>query len=181
MSSTALFVSVCALFILVYQTHLSNKMYYLEDKALKASAMPILEIVTSSGTGYFRLEVRNVGIGPVRVKEVYVRYRDSVYTEDMCGAIMDYINPMLEQNKQVLNFAFGNISGGMVIPINGAITHVAAGDNIAAANLKDIFFGKQQSNTPMPVNMAIVYTSIYEEEEWTAYLFDSFETCPGSD
>lgn len=148
-------------------------MYYLADKALKASAMPIIELGTSSGVGYFRLVVSNVGIGPAKVKEVHVRYRDTVYIGDMYGAIMDDINPALEQEKQMLNFTFGNISEGMVIPINGAITHISANDSTTAANLNNIFFEHQEPE--MPVNMAIVYTSIYEDEEWTSYLFGPFD------
>lgn len=170
LSATALFISVCTVLILLYQAYLSNKLYYLEDKALKTSAMPVLEIQTSFGTGgntYFVLDVENVGVGPARIKEVYVRYRDTVLAADFPAALYGFIEKGVEANK-TSNYSFSNISPNRMIPAGRTIKHVAANDSATAMRFYNLFINEKA------VNMAIKYTSIYGDQDWTAFSSEAF-------
>lgn len=177
LSLTALFVSVSTLFILVYQTHLSNKMYYLEEKALQTSVLPILEISTRSNQGStFQLDISNSGIGPARIESIYILYGDSVYAMDFPNLIWDYINPNLEEGKARWDFGYGNIGAGKIIPAQGSYVHIKANNPETASRMYDLFF-----NNESKVDLAITYTSVYEDETWTAYLKAPFEIPPKSE
>lgn len=176
LSLTALFVSVSTLFILVYQTHLSNKMYYLEEQALKTSVLPILEITTSANEDVtFQLDILNQGIGPARIKSIYILYGDSVYAMDWYALISLYINPHITADQSPWSVMYSNIFPGRIIQTGEKVTHIRANNPETASQMYGLFL---RNSDRVPVNMAITYTSVYEDETWTAYLFAPFTIPP---
>ncbi len=176
LSATALFVSVSTLFILLYQSHLSNKMYELENKALKTSVMPILTVSQSLGPDYYTIYVSNLGIGPAIIKSFHVQYRDSVYEADIPTLIWKRIIKSPDTGKPFY-YGHSNIGRGGVIPVNGRIEHISANDTATAVGMHNTFIPSGESPA---LNIAISYTSIYEDETWTAYLFGPFTIPPKS-
>jgi hypothetical protein len=72
----ATIVSVCALGATLYQTLLMRKQQY-------AAVWPRLELfhawMRGNATPYYRLELRNAGIGPAIIRQLDIRYRGKSY------------------------------------------------------------------------------------------------------
>ncbi len=172
LSLTAIFVSVCTLFILIYQTHLSNKMYYLEEKAQKMSVFPYLQLgVSHSSQQYYRLLLTNTGVGPAMVKHVKILYKDSVYHMDPAFFLYNNID-------ETPDFYYAAIDEGRLVPANETV-EVIANKTIGSTDidyLANLFYSDV-------LNIAIEYTSIYEDQTWTCYLNDTpiFPNEPESD
>ncbi|WP_028298028.1 hypothetical protein [Olivibacter sitiensis] len=176
LSLSALFVSVSTLFILVYQTHLSNKMYYLEEKAQKMAVLPYLQLGTSYDQGTrHQINLENNGIGPALIKSLYVHYQDSVYAMDLANFILEEINPNLAEER--LDIYYTNLSSKQLIPANSKITLVgnANRENKTAEQLYELF------NRKGLIGIAITYTSIYEDQTWTCFYGPHFPVPSVSD
>lgn len=159
LSLTALFVSVCTLFILLYQTHLSNKMYYLEERAQKMSVFPYLELGPSiSAQQHFKLLLLNSGIGPALIKNVNILYKDSTYQLDP-SKFLDNVIQDIEYGR------YASIYEGRLISANDVLEVLT----LTAEGHPDIDRLTSLFNST-EFNIAIEYTSIYEDQTWTCYL-----------
>lgn len=151
-SIAATVVSVCALFLSVYQTILSRQQQ-------SASVWPKLVI----GNGYmknvgsdsfYRLYVRNVGIGPAIIRSVTIRYKDQTF-----DTMMDYGKTVLQKNNVLDSLAFdeADLLSDDVIPQGDQVmlfdTYKNRFANLFIDNLSDFV-------------LTINYESIYGEK-WT--------------
>ncbi len=78
----AIFISICALVVSVYQTRMLS-----QEK--DASVWPYLRIENSWGGDYFILSVVNNGIGPAIIKDMHYKMDDSTFTR--IHHLTDYI------------------------------------------------------------------------------------------
>lgn len=163
LSLSALFVSASTLFILVYQTYLSNEMYYLQEKAQKMSVFPYLELGTSFDQGIrHQIALQNNGLGPALIKSRHILYQDSVYDMDLASFILAIINPDLP-DQDILSINYSNLGIGQLVPTNKSIVLIGNNDKKTAEQMYDLF------NLERHISIAITYTSIYEDQTWTCY------------
>lgn len=157
LSLTAIFVSICTLFILFYQTRLSQKMYYLEEKAQKMSVFPHLDLGQSQTPGmYYKLLLINSGVGPAKIRDVKILYNDSVYHMDPAHFISEI--------DSTLSFYNSSIHKGRLVAANESI-EVIGNENHGSEDLKKL----AQIFSARNFNIAVDYTSIYEDQVWTVY------------
>ena len=151
-SITATIVSISALFLSVYQTILSRQQQ-------SASVWPKLVI----GNGYmknmgndsfYRLYVRNVGIGPAIIRKVTIQYKDQTFV-----TMTDYGKKVLRENKALDSLSFDEMDllPDEVIPQGERVTlfdtYKNRFANLFIANLDDFV-------------LTITYESVYGEQ-WT--------------
>lgn len=150
LSITATIVSVCALFVAAYQTILMRQQQ-------GASVWPKLiighgYIMNAGDNSFYRLYVRNVGIGPAVIQNVVIKYKDQVFNN-----MTDYGKMVLQSHQALDSLAFdeSDLLSDDVIPQGERVvlfdTHKSRFANYFIFNRKDFI-------------LIITYESVYGEK-----------------
>ena len=153
-SITATIVSISALFLSVYQTILSRQQQ-------SASVWPKLII----GNGYmknlgndsfYRLYVRNVGIGPAVIKNVTIRHKNQSF-----NTMTEYGRTVLQTHQALDSLAFDeqDLTDEDVIP---------QGETVFLFDTYKNRFANLFINNLADFELTVSYESIYGEK-WTVY------------
>jgi hypothetical protein len=147
LSISAILISVCTLFVFVYQTNLIREQQY-------NSVFPYLEMGNfGTNTENYGFYLTNKGIGPAMIKSVEIQYKDSIYEEDLAGYLSRRIT-----KKDSIYYTHSNIGPGRLISADDEII-------LAAPSINDIKMGNSlyQIINDKDLNMIIEYESIYGE------------------
>lgn len=151
LSLSALLISICTLFVFLYQTSLIRKQQYL-------SVYPHLEMGNYyTGSLNYTYGLRNTGIGPAIISEIRVKEKGKIVASD----VAEYVSSKLEKKDSVW-YSHSNLAKGMLIPEKEDIELIAATGKTyhSAEKLHSIL-----NNEDLMIE--IEYKSIYEES-WMA-------------
>ncbi|MFA8434547.1 MAG: hypothetical protein ACEPOZ_08535 [Marinifilaceae bacterium] len=143
----AFVISLGTLFTFIYQTRLMREHQ-------RASVLPYLEINYLTWPDNFVLQVENNGIGPAFVKDVRIKYKDSIYHLDPADFLIDKLLPSDTVEPFILSQY--SISKGMLIPAGKTVKMLSAKGKEGCVYLTKIF-AKKAAVTE------ITYSSIYQE------------------
>ena len=154
-SVAAIVVSVCALFVTVYQTVLMRGQK-------SAAVWPKLVIAhgflqNAGDDSFYRLSIRNVGIGPAVIRNVEISHKGQRFAN-----MVDYAQSILPPDKTLDNVAYDwtDLSPGDVVP-HGERVYLF--DTHKSRFADDIIAGRKS------FRLTITYASIYGEEWQTVY------------
>lgn len=153
LSLTAMLISVCTLFVFVYQTNLIREQQY-------KSVFPYLELGNfGSYTKDYGFFLSNRGIGPAMIQSIEIHYKDSVYQEDLAKFLRHYIT-----EEDSIYYTHSNITPGSLIPADERVI-------LANINRKDIEMGIRLFNiiNQEELDIIIEYESIYGERWRISY------------
>lgn len=155
---SAMLISLCTLFVFIYQTNLIRKQQYM-------SVYPHLDISNrGTGTKNYQLILRNEGIGPALVKSVKITGPNGKIYDD----IVDYLDEVFATNDSV-NYLYSNITPGRLIPANEIIPIIEEANKNADAGLQIA-----KALGVKGLKAEILYESIYGEQ----WLLSSDELLP---
>ena len=145
----AIFVSICALFVSIYQTRILSQQ---KD----ASVWPYVRYGPSYGENYFYVTVSNDGVGPAIIDEMKYIYNDSIfYYIDELG---DYIIEEIKQDSILYDggFTYSNLENqGRALKAGEAIKII----NFLNADTEFLKAFRDKANE---VTIRIKYCSIYK-------------------
>jgi hypothetical protein len=150
-SFSAVFISLAALIVLIYQTNLMSQQQ-------KLSVLPYLNFQNHGTlTPNYSLVVANNGIGPAFVESVNVTYKGKTYNTDLIGFLENH----LESPLNLTHLFHSNLGPGVLIPAQTNIEHLRIMDSQEdAEKLYDLL----QNLYSEGLNFEIVFSSIYKEK-----------------
>lgn len=163
---SALLLSLCGLFISIYEASLIRK-------AQHAAAWPHVEVAASLGQEGVDLWVRNTGIGPARVRALAVSYQDETLT-----GWGDLARRVLGKAVGGVGDAYQSMVGGTVLPADGtaesifAVTAERGAEQGSIDRLRDEIVAGS-------VDILLCYCSVYDEC-WTSTLQSSIKRWRGT-
>jgi len=145
----AIFVSICALFVSIYQTRILSQQ---KD----ASVWPYLRFGHSYGQDYFYMTVENSGVGPAIIDDMKYIYNDSIFHQ--IDGLADFIIQELEQDSITVDkgYSYSNIESSG--------TALKAGENrkIFSIETKNKRFIDSLLSKSYQASIRIKYCSIYK-------------------
>lgn len=154
-SITAIVVSVCALFVTIYQTILMREQ---QSAAVWPKLIIAHGFVENAGdSSFYRLFIRNVGIGPAIIRRVEISYKNQQFTN-----MVEYARAVwtTELVNDAVAYDWTELSPDDVIPQGERIylfdTHRTKFANAIIASRKNL-------------QVKVTYTSIYGEERQTVF------------
>ena len=156
LSITAFIISIATLIALMYQSNLVSEQNEMMQKEQYASVMPYLSMgfMGKEDDSSFDLFLSNDGVGPAFIKEINIRYNDSLYQM----SIIDFYSNILKvENSNNVKILRTDIGTSTVIPANSKIPLLTfyTGQN-EAIKLLDAF-------GTLDATIEITYASIYDQ------------------
>jgi len=147
LSLSAILISVCTLFVFLYQTNLIRQQQY-------KSVYPYLSIGNyGSQTKNFRYVLENKGIGPAVVKSIKVKHKDRPEFEDIATFVIKELSVV-----DSITYFYSNISPGRLISPDEKIEII--GNNDGKFSTSEIIYDIINDDD---LDIEIIYESIYEE------------------
>ncbi len=157
LSVTAFIISVATVIALIYQSNLVREQNEMMQKEQYASVMPYLSMgfLGSDDDSSFELFLKNDGVGPAFIKEVNIKYQDSLY---QMSIIQFYTEILKVENKNNVRMVRSDIGENTVLPANKKIPLLTfyTGQN-EATDLLGAF-------ATLEASIEIVYASIYDQK-----------------
>jgi hypothetical protein len=149
-SLSAILISLATMTIYLYQTHLIIKQQH-------ASVMPYLMVGQSSlNDNHMVVNLQNNGLGPAFVEKFNVYYQGKKYENCDLATFFNHYN----LKKDTIQFGYGNLVVGQLIPANKEIEILLVSNNKKEAyKLRKYFWGMDK-----PIELEIIYSSIYGEK-----------------
>jgi hypothetical protein len=113
LSIAAIFISICTLFVFLYQTNLIRKQHY------------------GTNTENYKFILENKGIGPAIIKSIEVKTTNGELFKD----INPYLNSRL-QKTDTISFYHTDLSEGMLISANEKIELIKLNDQKLTSSLR---------------------------------------------
>ena len=157
LSITAYVISIATLIALMYQSNLVSEQNEMMQKEQYASVMPYLTMgfMGSEDESRFELFLKNDGVGPAFIKEINIRYKDSLYKMPIAKFYTKILNV---ENKDSIKMLRYDIGKNTVIPANKKIALLTFyTDQNKAFDLFDAF-------GTMEATIEITYASIYDQK-----------------
>ena len=156
LSIAAFAISIATLIALMYQSNLVREQNKMMQKEQYASVMPYLSMgfMGNEDDSSFELFLKNDGTGPAFIKEINVRYKDSLYNI----SIIEFYTKILKiENKNNIKMLRSDIGKNTVIPVNKKVSLLTFYTNMEEAY--DLFgaFGTTEAT------IEITYASIYDQ------------------
>ena len=157
LSITAFIISIATLIALMYQSNLVSEQNEMMQKEQYASVMPYLAMgfMGNDDDSSFELFLTNNGVGPAFIKEINIRYKDSLY---QMSIIAFYNNILKIENKNNVRILRSDIGENTVLPINKKISLLTIYTNQNEAIDLLGAFGT------MDATIEITYASIYDQK-----------------
>jgi len=151
---SAMFISICTLFILIDEARIMRQQQELMRKQQLMSVFPYLDF-SNYGTGgpNYKYILRNTGIGPAIVKSVKV-YADGNTYDD----IVYYLDDKFTE-KDSVQYYYSNVSAGKMIPQGETVEMISIMGQKASSGIKI-----RQALSEIDVFIEIAYESVYKEE-----------------
>ncbi len=125
LSIAAIFISICTLFVFLYQTNLIRKQQY-------KSVYPYLAFQHyGTNTENYKFILENKGIGPAIIKSIEVKTTNGELFKD----INPYLNSRL-QKTDTISFYHTDLSEGMLISANEKIELIKLNDQKLTSSLR---------------------------------------------
>jgi hypothetical protein len=157
LSITAFIISIATLIALMYQSNLVSDQNKMMQKEQYASVMPYLSMgfMGNEEDSSFDLFLSNDGVGPAFIKEINIRYNDSLYQM----SIIDFYSNILKvENSNNVKILRTDIGTSTVIPANRKIPLLTFyTDQDEAVKLLGAF-------GTMDATIEITYASIYDQK-----------------
>jgi len=157
LSITAFIISIATLIALMYQSNLVREQNKMMQKEQYASVMPYLSMgfMGSEDDSSFELFLKNDGIGPAFIKEINIRYKDSLYNMPI---IKFYTEVLKVENKNNVKLLRYDIGKSTVIPADREIPLLTFYTNQKEAMKLLGAIGT------MEATIEITYASIYDQK-----------------
>ncbi len=156
LSVLAFVISIATLIALMYQSNLVREQNNLIQKEQYASVMPYLTMgfMGSEDDSRFEFILRNDGVGPAFIKDINIRYQDSLYKM----SIIDFYTKIIKSKNDSVRVIRTDIAKGTVIPANKKIELLVFYTNQEKAIE---FFGPLAT---LEASVEITYASIYDKK-----------------
>jgi len=157
LSITAFVISIATLIALMYQSNLVREQNKMMQKEQYASVMPYLSMgfMGSEDDSSFELFLKNDGVGPAFIKEINIRYKDSLYNM----SIIKFYNEVLKvENKNNVKLLRYDIGKNTVIPADTELPLLTFYTNQSEAMKLLGAIGT------MEATIEITYASIYDQK-----------------
>lgn len=149
-SISAILISLMTLVVSWYQTSIIRQQQRL-------SVLPYLSLGNQgTGSARYKFMLKNDGIGPAFVEDVYINYRGKKYRMDLPVFLHKHIPEREKLNK----ISHSNISPGNMIPAGVQIDIFAVQNSQPNANKLITLLKKLRKEG---LEMVIIYKSVYEE------------------
>ncbi len=157
LSITAFIISIATLIALMYQSNLVGEQNEMMQKEQYASVMPYLSMrfMGNEEDNRFDLLLNNDGVGPAFIKEINIRYKDSLY---QMSIIEFYTNILKIENNNNVKILRSDIGKATVLPANKNISLLTFYTNQNEAFELLGAFGT------MDATIEITYASIYDQK-----------------
>ena len=151
MSLLAILLSVCTLFVFIYQTNLIRKEQY-------ASVFPYLQMgFSGSGSANMSYMLMNEGVGPALIKDVVVLTDEGEYE----GSLIELLDELLTKtSRDSLDFVYSDLVPGNMLPAGETIELVRTRNWYSSQKIQEALMTKVEE-------LVVVYESIYGER-WRA-------------
>ncbi len=151
MSIAAMFVSLCTLFVLIYEAQLMRDQQELFRKQQLMSVYPYLSFSNyGTGSSNYKFVLNNTGIGPAIIKSVNV-YADGNIYEDIAFYIGDKF-------KDSINFGHSNIWEGRMISQGEMVEVIVVNDEKVSSGMQIV-----KAIFDFDTFIEITYESVYGE------------------
>lgn len=141
----AVVIGVCTMIVYIYQANIMSKQ-------IQAATWPYVEIVYSSTSNQFAINVKNKGAGPAIVKKALVRLNDVSYPDTQKN--IDSVASLVSGERHILS-SYTNVNNRVMSP-GEVINFIEVSDSTSvAALLKGL--RKQK------VSLVICYCSVFDE------------------
>ena len=149
-SISAILISLMTLVVSWYQTSIIRQQQRL-------SVLPYLSMRNyNTGGKQYKLVLKNDGIGPAFVDEVYINYKGKKYSMDLPVFLRKHIPAY----KDIYKVSHSNVTPGNLIPAGVRVDIFAAHNSLLDANKLVILLKKLYKEG---LEVVIVYKSVYEE------------------
>jgi len=109
MAGSAIFIGLCALFVSINQTRIMRKQH-------ESSIWPyIYHGITYRDDGRFFYNVRNVGLGPAKIVNARIYYKDKVYS-GYYQFLSDFLEIPVDSVKTGIALGYSTLDGRVLAP-----------------------------------------------------------------
>lgn len=148
-SMAAMFISICTLFTIIYQTTIFREQQY-------ASVYPRLEIWNNGGRENYQFTIVNTGIGPAFIEDVRIIHADSVFQGDPARFASFYMKTLGDSVRN-MSYNYSNMPTGRLIRPGQEVRMITIEDSRRATQFFRKLFGNQTAK------LEVVYSSVYGE------------------
>lgn len=162
---SAVLLSVCGLFISIYETSLIREQQ-------RASVWPNVEIAPSINPGDLKIFVQNTGVGPARIQTASVIYKDDVKAD--WGEVVRAIKYDKVDNMS----SYQSLINGRVLPFNSNQELIFRIQSPSDKPESDLAGKLSKAILNEELDVRLCYCSVYDEC-WTASMLDVTKRAQG--
>lgn len=152
---SAVVLSVCGLFISIYETSLIREQQ-------RASVWPNVQVTPSFKSDTLKIFVQNTGIGPARIMNASMKYKGELINNwDHLKSAFDY------EEKDISDIQ--SLVSGEVVPPSTEKELIYRVASTATNQNKDLVYQMSTSISNMDIDLEVCYCSVYDEC-WTTKL-----------
>ncbi len=157
MAGSAIMVGLCALFVSINQTRIMQKQH-------EASIWPyVYHAMSYRDNGRFLYTVRNVGMGPAKIVDAKILYKDKEYTE-YYEFLSDFLEMPIDSIERNVALGYSSILGRVLSP----------GEKIDALSISTQDVSFKLFNNQDKWTVKICYASI-SDKKWSNVSFGNAE------
>ncbi len=149
-SMAAMFISICTLFTIIYQTTIFREQQY-------ASVYPRLEIWNNGGNDNYKFTMVNTGIGPAFIEEVRIIHADTIFEGDPASFAELFMKTLDRDSIENINYGYSNMPKGRLIRPGQNVSLITTNQSKKSTQFFRRLFGNQTAK------LEVVYSSVYGE------------------
>lgn len=162
---SAVLLSLCGLFISIYEASLIREQQ-------RASVWPNVEITASINPGDLKIFVQNTGVGPARIQNASVVYKEEVKAN--WGEVVQSI----EYDKVANMSSYQSLINGRVLPLNSPQELIFRIQSPSDKLESDLAGKLSKAILNEELDVRLCYCSVYDEC-WTASMMDVTKRAQG--
>ena len=153
MAGSAIFIGLCALFVSINQTRIMRLQH-------EASIWPhVYHSMSYRDSGRFVYTVRNVGLGPAKIINAQIIYREKTYS-DYYPFLSDFLEIPVDSVERNIPFGYSSLNGRVLSPGEKVEAMIISNPEVSGK----LFYGQEEWS------IKICYSSI-SNKYWESFSF----------